>query len=74
MDNVKNTNAWDEEQVVSTVKSILNHYMGVPPESFEWKGIHYTPKEFLTSCLKLKMEDYDITIKFRSGSAVKSLS
>jgi bleomycin hydrolase len=58
MDNVKNTNAWDEAQVVSTVKSILNHYMGVPPESFEWKGIRYTPKEFLSSCLKLQMDDY----------------
>jgi bleomycin hydrolase len=58
MDNVKNTNTWDEAQVVSTVKSILNHYMGVPPESFEWKGIRYTPKEFLSSCLKLQMDDY----------------
>jgi bleomycin hydrolase len=58
MENVKYTNAWDEAQVVATVKSILNHYMGVPPESFEWKGAKYTPKEFLTSYLKLKMDDY----------------
>ncbi|MCX6285879.1 MAG: peptidase C1 [Bacteroidetes bacterium] len=58
MDNVKNTNAWDESQVVSTVKSILNHYMGVPPESFEWKGKRYTPKEFLQDYLKLQMDDY----------------
>jgi bleomycin hydrolase len=58
MQNVKNTNTWDEEQVVATVKSILNHYMGVPPESFEWKGARYTPKEFLTSYLKLQMDDY----------------
>jgi bleomycin hydrolase len=58
MDNVKNTNAWDEAQVVATVKSILNHYMGVPPESFTWKGVRYTPKEFLTSVLKLPMDDY----------------
>jgi len=58
MENVKNTNGWDEEQVVSAVKSILNHYMGVPPESFEWKGIRYTPKEFLSSYLKLQMDDY----------------
>jgi bleomycin hydrolase len=58
MDNIKNTNAWDEAQVVSTVKSIMNHYMGVPPESFEWKGVRYTPKEFLSSVLKLQMDDY----------------
>ncbi|MCX6282454.1 MAG: peptidase C1 [Bacteroidetes bacterium] len=58
MDNVKNTNAWDEAQVISTVKSIMNHYMGIPPESIEWKGIRYTPKEFLSSVLKLQMDDY----------------
>ncbi|MDP4282626.1 MAG: C1 family peptidase, partial [Bacteroidota bacterium] len=46
------------DQVVATVKSILNHYMGVPPESFEWKGKTYTPKEFLSSVLKLQMDDY----------------
>ncbi|MDP4282563.1 MAG: C1 family peptidase, partial [Bacteroidota bacterium] len=58
MDNVKNTNNWNGDQVVATVKSILNHYMGVPPESFEWKGKTYTPKEFLSSVLKLQMDDY----------------
>jgi bleomycin hydrolase len=58
MENVKNTNAWNEAEVVATVKSILDHYMGVPPESFEWKGKQYTPKEFLSSYLKLNMDDY----------------
>lgn len=58
MTGVKNTNSWNEEEVVSTVKSILDHYMGVPPESFEWKGKQYTPKEFLASVLKLQMDDY----------------
>jgi len=58
MDNVKNTNAWDEAQVVAIVKSILNHYMGVPPEKFEWKGETYSPKEFLSKVLKLDMDDY----------------
>jgi bleomycin hydrolase len=58
MTGVKKANAWNEEEVVSTVKSILNHYMGVPPETFEWKGQKYTPKEFLSSVLKLNMDDY----------------
>jgi bleomycin hydrolase len=58
MESVKATNAWNEAEVVGTVKSILNHYMGTPPESFEWKGVKYTPKEFLTSYLKLNMDDY----------------
>jgi len=58
MTGVKNANEWNEEEVVATVKSILNHYMGVPPESFDWKGKQYTPKEFLSSVLKLQMDDY----------------
>jgi bleomycin hydrolase len=58
MDHVKSTNSWDEAVVISTVKSIMNHYMGVPPETFEWRGVKYTPKEFLSSCLKLQMDDY----------------
>jgi bleomycin hydrolase len=58
MNGVRNAGAWNEEEVVATVKSILNHYMGVPPESFEWKGTKYTPKTFLADYLKLQMDDY----------------
>ena len=58
MQGVKNSNAWNEAEVISTVKSILNHYMGIPPESFEYKGVKYTAKEFLSNCLKLQMDDY----------------
>lgn len=58
MDGVKKASAWNEEEVVATVKSILNHYMGVPPETFEFRGVKYTPKEFIASCLKLQMDDY----------------
>jgi len=36
----------------------MNHYMGVPPETFEWNGKRYTPKEFLSDYLKLQMDDY----------------
>ncbi|HNW73123.1 MAG: C1 family peptidase [Bacteroidales bacterium] len=55
---VKNTNAWNEETVVATVRSIMDHYMGPPPESFEWNGKKYTPKEFFASVLRLQMDDY----------------
>lgn len=58
MMGVKKNNAWNEEEVVATVKSILDHYMGVPPETFEYKGVKYTPKEFLSSVLKLQPDDY----------------
>jgi len=58
LQSVKASNAWNEDEVVSTIKSIMNHYMGMPPTEFDYKGIHYTPKSFLKDFLKLKMDDY----------------
>jgi bleomycin hydrolase len=58
MDHVKSNNSWNETEVIATVKSILDHYMGTPPETFVWKGTLYTPSEFLSIVLKLKMDDY----------------
>lgn len=56
--NVKETNAWDENEVVSVVKSILNFYMTVPPTEVLVDGKKYTPKEYLTNYLKLNPDDY----------------
>ena len=56
--NVKTTNAWNENEVVSVTKSILNHYLTTPPEEVVVDGKKYTPKEYLTSYLKLNPDDY----------------
>jgi len=56
--NVKATNAWNEDEVVATIKSILNHYMGEPPAEFDFEGQRYTPKSFLKDYLQLNMDDY----------------
>lgn len=45
--SLKESNAWDEKTVESTVKSILNHYLGTPPEKITFDGKQMTPKEFL---------------------------
>ncbi len=58
LNNVKATNAWNESEVIATIKSIMNHYMGEPPTEFDYKGVHYTPKSFLKNYLKLNMDDY----------------
>jgi bleomycin hydrolase len=58
LQNVKATNAWDESVVVTTIKSIMNHYMGEPPTEFNFDGQHFTPKSFLKDYLKLNMDDY----------------
>ena len=50
----KVTNYWDEQAILSNIKSILNHYMGVPPTSFRHNGKTYTPISFMKNVTKLR--------------------
>lgn len=62
LQQVKASSAWNEEEVISTVKAIMNHYMGVPPSTVKVNGKDIVPVKYLTDVLKLKMDDYvDIT-------------
>ena len=56
--SVKKNNAWDKNTVVNTIKSIMNYYIGTPPEKFTVDGKTYTPKSYLKDYLQLKPEDY----------------
>ena len=58
LQNVKTINAWNEDEVVAVTKSILNHYLGVPPTEVVVDGKKFTPKEYLTNYLKLNVDDY----------------
>ena len=58
LENVKTTSAWDEEESVTVIKSILNHYMGEPPAEFYFEGKKYSPKEFLNNYIQIKPDDY----------------
>ena len=58
LQGVKKASNWNEEQVLATIKSIMNHYMGTPPTEFDYQGVHYTPKSFLKDYLQLNMDDY----------------
>lgn len=55
---IKETNAWNEEQVVTTVKSILNHYLGAPPTRFKYKGMDYEPSSFRDEYAKIETDKY----------------
>lgn len=58
LDHVKATNAWDEEIAIKTVKSIMNFYLGTPPEKFVVDGKEYTSLTYLNEYLKLNPADY----------------
>lgn len=58
LEHAKASNAWDEDEAVRTVKAILNHYLGVPPEHFTVEGREYTPVTYLRDYLRLNPDDY----------------
>lgn len=55
--SLKANNGWDKEEALNTIKSILNHYLGVPPVDFTVDGKKFTPKEYL-SYIKINPDDY----------------
>lgn len=58
LEGVKLRNAWDEATVVSTVKSIMHHYIGTPPASVQVNGKEYTPQQYLKEIARINPGDY----------------
>lgn len=56
--SVKAQNAWNESQVVGTVKDILEHYMGPIPSKVTVDGKEMSPREYLKKHLGLQPEEY----------------
>ncbi len=55
---LKSSNDWNEEEALETIKSIMNFYMGVPPEKFEYEGKTVTPMEYLSKVIMINPDDY----------------
>jgi bleomycin hydrolase len=58
LQNVKASGAWNEEQAVATVKSIMEFHMGKPPMDVTIDGKKMTPVEYLNNVCKLNPDDY----------------
>jgi len=56
--SLKRDNAWNEEQALVTIQSILNHHLGEPPTAFEFNGKEYTPNTFFKQVLRINPNDY----------------
>jgi len=56
--SIKETNSWNEEQVISTIKSIMNYYIGEPPSTITVDNKKITPQAYLKSVLKINLDDY----------------
>ena len=55
---VKHHDLWDEEQALSSLRLIMDKYMGPPPEHFVFDGVEMTPRQFLSDVLRLNLDDY----------------
>ncbi|MCX6311574.1 MAG: peptidase C1 [Bacteroidetes bacterium] len=58
LQNVKASGAWNEDQVVATIKSIMDFRMGVPPTSVVVNGKTMSPQAYLKDVCKLVPDDY----------------
>jgi bleomycin hydrolase len=58
LESVKANNAWNETQVIMTIREILKHYMGEPPVSFKVDGKEYSPLTYMTKYLKFNPNDF----------------
>ncbi|MBN1639383.1 MAG: peptidase C1 [Ignavibacteriales bacterium] len=55
---LKESNNWNEEYAIETIKSILNHYMGEPPEKIIVDGKEMTPLEYFENIVNLDLNNY----------------
>jgi bleomycin hydrolase len=58
LEHVKVNRLWDEETALETIKSILNCYLGKPPEEITVNGKTMTPQEYFTKVIKIDFDDY----------------
>ncbi|MEI6123649.1 MAG: C1 family peptidase [Bacteroidota bacterium] len=62
LQSIKATNAWNEEIIIATIKSIMNANMGTPPTKVAYNGKDITPLDYLNNVLKVNLNDYvDVT-------------
>ncbi len=64
MKKVAELQAWDEDLVTLKVRQILYKHMGVPPQTFTYKGRKYTPKSFLREVVRLPWYQYLMVTSF----------
>ncbi len=55
---VKARDSWNTEEVVSTIKDIMDHYIGTPPRYVMVKGKKVTPQEYLHDVVGINPSSY----------------
>jgi bleomycin hydrolase len=58
LQSLKAGSAWNEETAVTTIKSIMNHYMGEPPTEIMVEGKKISPLQYLHDVIRINPDDY----------------
>ena len=58
LNSLKESNAWNVEVALETIKAIMNHHIGTPPAEFKVDGKSYTPLTYLKDYLKINPSDF----------------
>ncbi|MBS1615726.1 MAG: peptidase C1 [Bacteroidetes bacterium] len=66
LEGVKQRNAWNTDEVVATIKDIMNHYIGVPPSSVAYQGKQLSPKQYLRDVVGINPSDYVTFMSLKS--------
>ena len=58
LQSLKAGSAWNEETAITTIKSIMNHYMGEPPTEIMVEGKKISPLQYLHDVIRINPDDY----------------
>lgn len=58
LEQIKETQMWNEETVLKTIQHILNYHLGEPPASFNVNGKTMTPKDYFRKVVNIDFDDY----------------
>jgi bleomycin hydrolase len=58
LQSLKAGSAWNEEAAITTIKSIMNHYMGEPPTEIMVEGKKISPLQYLHDVIRINPDDY----------------
>jgi len=58
LESMQSVSFWNEDDILSNIKSILNYYMGEPPLKIVVDNVQMTPLEYLNDIVRINFNDY----------------
>jgi bleomycin hydrolase len=74
LSSLKESNAWNKELVIATIKGIMNHHIGKPPTEFKVSGKKYTPISYMKDYIKINPDDFVEILSYKQEPYWKQCS